>query len=174
MSESTSALRYQRLFTAPQRVVYLVAALLIVSGLVIHALVVNAGLALAAAQGALILGATLIGPASTYVRAGQDGVTVRNLVRTHRVPWSEVRGFTLDERFPYLAYLDVADGREIPLLAIADDPLLTGMAAHDRNIAMVEGLNGMWREEVVRAATGSVPAPIPAGAPAASGASARA
>jgi hypothetical protein len=170
MSESHSALRSQRLFTAPQRFVYLVAALLIASGLVIHALVVNAGLALAAAQGALVLAATLIGPAAMYVRATDEGVTVRNLFRTHRVPWAEVRGFTLDDRFPYLAYLDLADGREVPLLAIADDPLLTGLVAHDRNIAMIEGLNGLWREEVVRATTGSLPAPIPTGAAAASSA----
>lgn len=164
MPDCPSDLRSQRLFTLPQRLVYLVAGLLVASGLVIHALVVDAGLVLAAVQGALVLGATLIGPAAMYVRADDDGVTVRNLFRTHRVPWSEVRGFTLDERFPYLAYLDRADGREIPLLAIADDPLLTGIVAHDRNIAMVEGLNRMWREEVVRATTGSLPAPVPAAA----------
>ena len=160
----------ERLFTAPQRFVYLVAALLIASGLVIHALVVNAGLAAAAVQGALVLGATLVGPAAMYVQAGEDGVTVRNLLRTHRVAWSEVRGFTLDDRFPHLAYLDVADGREIPLLAIADDPLLTGIVAHDRNIAMVEGLNRMWREEVIRATTGGMPMPAPAPAAATSSA----
>lgn len=169
MPDAPSALRSQRLFTVPQRFVYLVAALLVASGLVIHALVVDAGLALAAVQGALVLGATLIGPAAMYVRANDEGVTVRNLLRTHWVPWSEVRGFTLDERFPYLAYLDVAEGREIPLLAIADDPLLTGIAAHDRNIAMVEGLNSLWREEVVRATTGSVPAPVHSGAGATTG-----
>ena len=164
MPDSHSALRSQRLFTVPQRFVYLVGALLITSGLVIHALVVNAGLALAAVQAALVLGATLVGPGAMYVRADDDGVLVRNIFRTHWVPWSEVRGFTLDDRFPYLAYLDVADGREIPLLAIADDPLLTGIVAHDRNIAMVEGLNRMWRDEVVRASTGSLPAPVPVGA----------
>lgn len=170
MPDAHSALRSQRLFTVPQRFVYLVAALLVASGLVIHALVIGAGLALAAVQGALVLGATLLGPAAMYVRAGDRGVTVRNLLRTHWVPWSEVRGFTLDDRFPYLAYLDVADGREIPLLAIADDPLLTGIVAHDRNIAMVEGLNRMWRDEVVRATTGSLPTPIPTGATATSNA----
>lgn len=170
MPESHSALRSKRLFTTPQRFVYLVAGLLVTSGLVVHALVVDAGLVLAAVQGALILGAILVGPAATYVQAGEDGVTVRNLLRTHRVPWSEVRGFTLDERFPYLAYVDVADGREIPLLAIADDPLLTGIVAHDRNIAMIDGLNRMWREEVVRATTGTLPAPVSAGAAATSNA----
>ena len=168
MPDSPSDLRSQRLFTFPQRLVYLVAALLIASGLVIHALVANAGLVLAALQGALVLGATLVGPAAMYVRADDDGVLVRNVFRTHRVAWSEVRGFTLDERFPYLAYLDVADGREIPLLAIADDPLLTGVAAHDRNIAMVEGLNRMWREEVIRATIGGLPMPVPSAAAATS------
>lgn len=165
MPDCPSALRSQRLFTVPQRFVYLVAALMVASGLVIHALAVNSGLVTAAVQGALVLAATLLGPAAMYVQAGDDGVTVRNLLRTHRVPWSEVRGFALDDRFPHLAYLDMADGREIPLLAIADDPLLTGIVAHDRNIAMVEGLNRMWREEVVRATTGGVP--MPAQAPAA-------
>ena len=162
MPDCPSALRSQRLFTGPQRYVYLVAALMVASGLVLHALAVDSGLVLAAVQGALILAVTLLGPAAMYVQAGEDGVTVRNLLRTHRIPWSEVRGFTLDERFPHLAYLDVADGREIPLLAIADDPLLTGMVAHDRNIAMIAGLNRMWREEVVRATTGVLPAPVAA------------
>ncbi|HEX5268334.1 MAG TPA: PH domain-containing protein [Acidimicrobiales bacterium] len=160
MPDCPSALRSRRLFTLPQRFVYLVAGLVIASGLVIHALVVDSGLVAAAVQGALVLGATLVGPAAMYVHAGQDGVTIRNLLRTHWVPWGDVRGFTLDDRFPYLAYLDVADGREVPLLAIADDPLFTRAAAHDRNIAMIEGLNLMWREEVVRATTGVLPAPV--------------
>ena len=164
MPDCPSALRSQRLFTIPQRIVYLVAGLLVASGLVVHALMVDSGLVAAAVQGAFVLAATLLGPAAMYVHAGDDGVTVRNLLRTHWVPWSEVRGFALDDRFPYLAYLDVADGRELPLLAIADDPWVTGLVAHDRNIAMIEGLNRMWRDEVVRATTGVMPAPVAAAA----------
>ena len=158
------SLRSQLLFTAPQRVVYLLGGLTVGTALVVHALVVRSGLAAAAVQGALVLAATLVGPAAMYVRAEQEGVVVRNLFRTHRVPWSEVRGFTLDERFPYLAYLDVADGRELPLLAIADDPRVAGTGAHERNIAMVEGLNRLWRDEVVRATTAVVTTPAPAAA----------
>lgn len=152
---------YRRLYSAPQRSLYRLVGLILAGGLLAHAVVAHWGLVAGVVEAALVLAAVHAGPAAMYVRAGAQGITVRNLVRTHHVPWSEVRGFTLDDRFPYLAYLDVADGREIPVLAIADDPLVTGPVAHERNIAMLEGLNGLWRSEVIRATTGVAPATAP-------------
>lgn len=159
MADTSSALLAQRLFTRPQRFAYRLAGLVLATGLAAHALVAHWGPVAAAVEGALVLALTVAGPGAMYVRADADGVTVRNVLRVHRVAWEDVRGFTLDEQFPYLAYLDVADGRELPLLAIADDPWVSGAKAHDRNIAMLEGLNGLWRAEVVRATTGVLPVP---------------
>ena len=159
MADTSSALLSQRLFTRPQRFVYRIAGVVVAGGLASHALVAHWGPVAAAVEGVLVLALALLGPGAMYVRADADGVTVRNMLRIHRVAWEDVRGFSLDEQFPYLAYLDVADGRELPVLAIADDPWVSGAKAHDRNIAMLEGLNGMWRAEVVRATTGVLPAP---------------
>lgn len=155
----------RRLYAAPQRSLYRLGGLILATGLLAHAVAAHWGLVAGLAEALLVLAVVHAGPAAMYVRADAEGVTVRNVIRVHRVPWGDVRGFTLDDRFPYLAYLDVADGRELPVLAIADDPWITGPRAHERNIAMLEGLNGLWRSEVIRATTGVMPGPAPATAP---------
>ena len=143
-----------RLYTRAQRWTYVTVGAGLAVALVLRTLTGSAGaMALAALQGALVLAATTLGPGAMHVRVDDNGVVVRNLLRTHRVRWSDVRGFTLDDRFPYRAYLDVADGREIPLLAITDEPWMAVGKGHDRNIDMLEALNGRWRREVVGAAS---------------------
>lgn len=156
-----SSVRSRRLYTAPQRSLYRLGGVILAGGLLVHAVAAHWGLAAGLVEAALVLAAVHAGPAAMYVRADAWGITVRNVIRVHRVPWAEVRDFTLDDRFPYLAYLDVAEGREIPVLAIADDPWVTGPTAHERNISMLEGLNGLWRAEVIRATTGGLAAPAP-------------
>jgi len=142
----------EHLHTRAQRWSYVIAGIGMAAALVLRASAGSTGaLLLAALQAALVLGAIVLGPAAMHVRVHADGVVIRNLMRTHHVPWSDVRGFTLDERFPFRAYLDMADGREIPMLAITDEPWLAIGKGHDRNISMLEALNGRWRQEVVGA-----------------------
>lgn len=144
-----------RLYTRPQRMSYLAVAIVAAGALVAQASSRSAlGLAEGVVQAALLVAVVAFGPAAMHVRLGENGVVVRNLMRTYRVPWSEVRGFTLDDRFPYRAYLDLADGREIPLHAITDEPWLAIGRAHVRNIEMLEALNGRWRQHVIHATTG--------------------
>ena len=138
------------LYTRTQSGCYLAVGAGMAAALVLRSVTSSAAtIALAALQGALVLAVTALGPAAMRVRLDDNGVVVRNLMRTYRVPWADVRGFTLDDRFPYRAYLDVADGREIPLLAITDEPWMAIGKGHDRNITMLETLNGRWRQEVV-------------------------
>ena len=151
---SADHLRFENLFTRRLRVLVQVLGALAATVLALRGLAVGSPVA-GLVQGGLAFLVMVVGPGSMHVRADAAGVTARNLFRTHRIAWADVRGFTLDDRFPYLAYLDVADGREIPLLAISDEPWLTVGRAHERNIAILEGLNRLWRTEVVRATTGT-------------------
>ena len=47
----------------------------------------------------------------------RDGVTVKNVVRNYRVPWSDVAGFTLGETAyeSCIGFLNRSSGRSIPL-----------------------------------------------------------
>jgi hypothetical protein len=53
----------------------------------------------------------------------EEGLTVRNLVLTRRVDWSDVVGVRFDEGAPWVT-LDLADDDELPVMAVqrADGP----------------------------------------------------
>jgi hypothetical protein len=51
------------------------------------------------------------------VRADAEGIEVRNIIRTTRVPWAVVEDVSLPRRMQW-AVLTIADDEEIPILAV--------------------------------------------------------
>jgi hypothetical protein len=51
------------------------------------------------------------------VRGDHDGVEVRNMLGTHRYPWSEVRAVSFPDGSPW-ARLELADDEYVPILAV--------------------------------------------------------
>jgi len=148
-----------KLFSRGPRLAYLTGAAAAAGALLLHAAAAGGSMAAAAVQAGLVVLLIAVGPGSMYVVADDAGVTVRNVLRTHRIPWSEVHGFSLDEGYPYLGRLETADGSEISVLAISDEPWLVRESGHLRNIEILEGLNRAWRAAVVQAQSG-MPAPL--------------
>lgn len=69
---------------------------------------------------ALVLGATLVllhGVGRSLVRAGADGIQVRNGFRTHRLAWSQVAGISFKDGAPWPTLVTTDDER-IMLFAI--------------------------------------------------------
>lgn len=54
----------------------------------------------------------------SYVRADAAGITFRNGLRTHRVAWTEIRGFRFTENDPWAYVLLEGDPEQRPLLGI--------------------------------------------------------
>lgn len=91
----------------------------------------------------------LVGPAAMTVTVDDAGVTVRNVFRSSRIPWGDVRGFRIDEGFPWIARVERASGPEVIAWAISAEPWLAWGAERRRILKMVDQLNGMWREAVL-------------------------
>ncbi len=54
----------------------------------------------------------------SYVRLEEDGLTFRNGLRTHRLPWAEVRGFRFTENDPWAYVLLDGEPEQRPLLGL--------------------------------------------------------
>ena len=96
-----------------------------------------------------------IGAARMRVVVDDGGVVVTNLFTVTRVGWTDVRGFRLDEGFPYIGRLEVADGGDVALWGISDEPWLRwgrrGRSAPDT----IDALNAAFRQVLVGAEPGS-------------------
>lgn len=64
----------------------------------------------------IIIGFLLI-MARPFARAGEDGLLVVNLLRQHHYDWPEIVAVRFARDAPW-ASLDIADGRNMPLMAI--------------------------------------------------------
>lgn len=87
--------------------------------------VATTGLGLAMALATLYL-------SRARVDADADGVTVRNIVGTHRLPWEHVRAVRFDEASPWASLL-LVDDDELSVLAVQ-------AADGERAVRAVEGL----------------------------------
>jgi hypothetical protein len=97
--------------------------------------VAMAGLGLAIAAGILVLG-------RSRVDADAEGITVRNIVVTRRLPWSAVRSVRFDQHSPWATLL-LSNGDELALLALqANDK--------QRAVTAVRGLRALLAEEQAR------------------------
>lgn len=109
----------------------------------------------------------LVGPASMTVAVDDAGVTVRNMFKTVRIGWADVRGFHIDDGFPWIARVERASGPEVIAWAISAEPWLSWGAERRRILAMVDDLNRSWRQAVLAAGRPSAVRVVPAAAPAA-------
>ncbi|GAA3532099.1 hypothetical protein GCM10022234_31420 [Aeromicrobium panaciterrae] len=69
----------------------------------------------------------------SFVRAGEDEITIRNGYRTHTVPWSDVVGFAMNEGAPWPTMVH-GDDERIILFAIqrSDGPYAKDAMAYLR------------------------------------------
>ena len=65
----------------------------------------------------LFMIALMMGIGLSYLRVDDAGLHFRNGVRTHHVPWGDVRGFRFTEHDPW-AYVMLDDDAQRPLLGI--------------------------------------------------------
>ena len=113
-------------------------------------------LAAAVTAAGCVAGAALfaIGAARMRVVVDDRGVVVTNLFTVTRVGWANVRGFRLDEGFPYVGRLEVVDGGDVALWGISDEPWLRwgrrGRSAPDT----IDALNAAFRQVLVGAESG--------------------
>lgn len=83
----------------------------------------------------LILGAGILALGRPRVDADLSGVTVRNILATHRMPWDMVRAVRFERRSPWATLL-LANGDEIAVLALQ-------AADREHALAAVEGLRAL-------------------------------
>ncbi|HZT65031.1 MAG TPA: PH domain-containing protein [Acidimicrobiales bacterium] len=100
----------------------------------------------------------LLGPAAMNVVVDDRGVTVRNLFRVTRIGWADVRGFSIDEGFPWTARVERASGRDVIVWGVSAEPWLSRGKEQRRILKAVEELNGAWRTAVLSGGHGVVPA----------------
>ena len=74
--------------------------------------------------------------ASSYVRADADGLTIRNGLATHRVPWAKVHTVLLRPGDPWALVLIVPDDRPFEVTLDAEKKQLMGVLATDGEPAL--------------------------------------
>ena len=91
----------------------------------------------------LAMGAGIVVLGRSRVDADADGLTVRNIVVTRRVPWSAVRSVRFDQHSPWATLL-LSNGDELALLALqANDK--------ERAVVAVRGLRALLADAQARA-----------------------
>jgi hypothetical protein len=127
----------------------------VLPGVILAKAAAGGGSVVAAGVLAVLLAAVLwTGPAGMEVRTCPRGVTVRNMFRTCFVPWHLVRGFSLAEAFPWVAYLEVSEGRDLPMWGLSSEPWLHGESGRRAVVEAVDALNRALRH--VAAGVGTV------------------
>lgn len=66
----------------------------------------------------LVMVLVMLGVGLSTVRIGADALTVRNGLRTHVIPWQEIRGFRLTSDDPWAYVLVASEPGSRPLLAV--------------------------------------------------------